>query len=737
MRPSRSSSGTILPVGILKSSYQNKKKTTSSSMAHQGTQTLEAKQESRHEITISTKNQTNKTSFSHNAHNSLTNVSLIPLKIPLQNASNSPSPPVRNSSSPPPPSPFLSSPFRSLQAKFLYPSRHKRLVLRPPFMTRLREMMEEDIAPTGLAYVAWDRQRFKSKGGRYWRGSRVKPGTDPRRINKIWIWGERSSCTTLMTELIRQNFRLGCGDPGGDECVIGGLPWKHGYLRHAGTPVTCIHALESSETREEETRDQSEDEERRCSRTRSRRRAGGDLLPSADVRHQAQTLNLLVTRSPYEWVESMHRHPFYAEVHNNLDMSTFLAREWVTFEDSSGIVSASYDGQGRWGRGDNVVPCDRARSRFVPGAACAHQGREYTCVELPGLRANAPLLAGLSVSPHESCLPPSHSSAVCGERFLCTGLDSDWLSGDEDARRWRRSVSDYILESAGEVSRAREAGVGLPGLSSPDLECLAVSNYQVQTRLELAPSPSCYDGEGSWGRCREGKFLCHAKTPRHWDVSPQAWEAMRRQLQLASLSVQRRMPGAQAYDPPLTMSEKWEDRDPDTKRRFPNILAMRAAKLRDWFLVADEKLDFSSHVACRDFFIDPIKVLARLERDFKLVRKHSSWQLSQCMMHFGVASCPNGFRHAKYEWDSPQSASKRRYYTHGEYARAFSPTTLKQVGAWLDEELEGALGYRVYEDLQTLSRPYTGETRCEEHRPRAKEEGMECYGDCRERCRAG
>ena len=250
MRPSRSSSGTILPVGVLKSSYQNTKKRTSSSMANQGTQALEAKG-SGHVITISTNYQTNKTSFSLNALNNLTDVSLLPLKSLLQNASKKTRTPVHIPSSPSPPPPFLSSPFRSFQAKFLYPSRHKRLVLRPPFMTRLREMMEEDIAPTGLAYVAWDRQRFKSKGGRYWRGSRVKPGTDPRRINKIWIWGERSSCTTLMTELIRQNFRLGCGDPGGDECVIGGLPWKHGYLRHAGTPMPSSTRVASSETRSE------------------------------------------------------------------------------------------------------------------------------------------------------------------------------------------------------------------------------------------------------------------------------------------------------------------------------------------------------------------------------------------------------------------------------------------------------------------------------------------------------
>lgn len=51
---------------------------------------------------------------------------------------------------------------------------------------------------------------------------------------------------------------------------------------------------------------------------------------------------------------------------------------------------------------------------------------------------------------------------------------------------------------------------------------------------------------------------------------------------------------------------KWEvleDRDQDQMHRFPSILAMRAAKLRDWFM-ATKDLDFTTHIPCRDFFLD-------------------------------------------------------------------------------------------------------------------------------------
>ena len=116
---------------------------------------------------------------------------------------------------------------------FQYPSDHLLIKTLPPYPTEVRELFPKDLAATGVAYQRWDRRRFKQGGGRYWRGNRAKNGSDTKNINKIWVWGERNSCTTLVTEILKANFKLKCGSKQ-TECVIGGLPWKHGFMRHAG-----------------------------------------------------------------------------------------------------------------------------------------------------------------------------------------------------------------------------------------------------------------------------------------------------------------------------------------------------------------------------------------------------------------------------------------------------------------------------------------------------------------------
>ena len=58
------------------------------------------------------------------------------------------------------------------------------------------------------------------------------------------------------------------------------------------------------------------------------------------------------------------------------------------------------------------------------------------------------------------------------------------------------------------------------------------------------------------------------------------------------------------------ISEMTSDRDVETGERYPTVMAMREAKLRDWARVA-VGLPFAEHVACRDFMLDPRCVRAR------------------------------------------------------------------------------------------------------------------------------
>ena len=51
-------------------------------------------------------------------------------------------------------------------------------------------------------------------------------------------------------------------------------------------------------------------------------------------------------------------------------------------------------------------------------------------------------------------------------------------------------------------------------------------------------------------------------------------------------------------------SEIHSDWDPDTRKRFPTVTAMREKKLRDW-AAATEHLPLMHHIACRDFLLEP------------------------------------------------------------------------------------------------------------------------------------
>lgn len=49
--------------------------------------------------------------------------------------------------------------------------------------------------------------------------------------------------------------------------------------------------------------------------------------------------------------------------------------------------------------------------------------------------------------------------------------------------------------------------------------------------------------------------------------------------------------------------------------RFPNIMAMRTAKLKDWLLYSKSK-NFSYHISCRDFLLNPEYVFFLIDVQF-------------------------------------------------------------------------------------------------------------------------
>eukprot|EP00292_Cryptomonas_paramecium_P006623 CAMPEP_0113730450 /NCGR_PEP_ID=MMETSP0038_2-20120614/43166_1 /TAXON_ID=2898 /ORGANISM="Cryptomonas paramecium" /LENGTH=465 /DNA_ID=CAMNT_0000662513 /DNA_START=1218 /DNA_END=2612 /DNA_ORIENTATION=- /assembly_acc=CAM_ASM_000170 len=134
-------------------------------------------------------------------------------------------------------------------------------------------------------------------------------------------------------------------------------------------------------------------------------------------------------------------------------------------------------------------------------------------------------------------------------------------------------------------------------------ECVAApGNFNVYAQYNLSPSRVCMDGSASSRVCGHGIFLCQAdsKARYPWVIDPLAWyqfsESIRGEFHtkvpqetvveiVPSDSVETTQGSPVEDDLKFVDGQTGEmlaDRDPDTGERFPNILALREAKLRDW-----------------------------------------------------------------------------------------------------------------------------------------------------------
>ena len=103
----------------------------------------------------------------------------------------------------------------------------------PPVNDHLVRMGAGEAVNAGDQYIKWDRWQWKQRcGDKLARvGARVKEGADRSRIKYVRIWGERNSCTTMVTDILSRNLDLKCD--GSASCVSGGLPHKHDFMRGA------------------------------------------------------------------------------------------------------------------------------------------------------------------------------------------------------------------------------------------------------------------------------------------------------------------------------------------------------------------------------------------------------------------------------------------------------------------------------------------------------------------------
>mmetsp|Transcript_58962 Transcript_58962/g.156273 ORF Transcript_58962/g.156273 Transcript_58962/m.156273 type:complete len:478 (-) Transcript_58962:388-1821(-) len=469
---------------------------------------------------------------------------------------------------------------------------------------------------------------------------------------------------------------------------------------------------------------------------------------------QDETLHILVTRHPYEWIESMQRNGFYAPFHKGLPMKQFLALEWLSLDMSPSHLlmvenhlrtnppqqtgaapgrrfllspQASVQGTALDGVGSHAQPQPSPQQRTACSAqrqgqnrsTCWHQDAEFSCVPAP--LATAAGAEDGNARPIQGCLPREISRRVCHPRALLCKRRHPFLTslhvtfweraakavavttGDEAADDFREllasgtAAQDWEAAEQEDLRTASGCAAGAPSCFVPSIpadssafgdlvskhrsQCcannrtfscvVAPEGFQVLEDPGWFPSKFCLDEATNLRKCGAGFLLCRTDSKERypWIVDPVAWKHVSALLhrdprkpdpanpRLSQWTKNNNMAGSNfrqlfpaARDTEIStlemdvgrllehvkVKELLKDRDPDTGQRFPNVIALREAKLRDWLRVS-QTLRYSHHVTCRDFMLDPRELLETLENKFMLIRKsHLGWETDLCVWRFGM-----------------------------------------------------------------------------------------------------
>jgi len=279
----------------------------------------------------------------------------------------------------------------------------------PPASVSLVRTRLDQAVEAGLQYAKWERWHWMQSCGSQWEhvGSHIRPGSDRSRIKYVRIWGERNSCTTMVTELLSRNLDLKCD--GTASCVSGGLPNKHDFMR------------------------------------------------GANVHDEGETLHILVSRHPLEWLSSMRRHPFYAGLHYDKTMPEFLTQEWASFrlrdlDDATNKLSpASPRANGNmtleWGRARSVGACSSGGKlrRMEECYSTSPPVAAMRCTRIPGL---APGMFKNDADGGAEMLRGAKARCENATQSLRNCPDHSFLCRDAHMQQWDESGWRVHLEGA-------------------------------------------------------------------------------------------------------------------------------------------------------------------------------------------------------------------------------------------------------------------------------------------------
>ena len=128
--------------------------------------------------------------------------------------------------------------------------------------------------------------------------------------------------------------------------------------------------------------------------------------------------------------------------------------------------------------------------------------------------------------------------------------------------------------------------------------------------------------------------------------------------------------------------EMLHERNPNTKKRFGNVLLMRQAKIKSFLKIADVTDKFEV-VKYEDLLYTPKQVLNRIINKYDLKRKRPKLVLE-----------------AGYQGKNPKIPFKRRkFYLQKEYFNTYTKEDLDYVNQYIDFELESKIGYLKQDSL--------------------------------------
>jgi len=228
------------------------------------------------------------------------------------------------------------------------------------------------------------------------------------------------------------------------------------------------------------------------------------------------------------------------------------------------------------------------------------------------------------MSPSRFCHDAASSFAKCGDGlFLCRADSQEKMPWNVDPVAWHR-FSDFL------------AGASRQQLIKPFKLPPVIAEIENMSQSEA----------GSLGTFKDSTNSMPSGPVFPWKRNSGSGSAdlSFAAPPIASFNAVPRRP----YNPlgNLEVKELLKDRNPETGDRFPNVLAMREAKLRDWLRVSS-KLLHNHHTSCRDFMLDPMCAF-RLQFTFlttshaanfsKLYSLNSSFNGSCTLLHMATGT---------------------------------------------------------------------------------------------------